>query len=89
MDTTAVKNPLRILRLRQVIERTGLSRSTIYDHISIGEFPKQISLGPRSVGWVESEIEEWIANRIEASRSVSKRTRSDAKSRNKASRIAA
>lgn len=68
METVSVKNPLRMLRLRQVMARTGLSRSTIYGHISDDRFPKQVSLGPRAVGWVEMEIEEWIASRIEASR---------------------
>ena len=59
-------HPLRILRLREVTSRTGLSRSTIYQHICNGNFPKQVSLGPQSVGWVEREIEAWIASRIEA-----------------------
>ena len=68
METSSSKAPLRILRLRQVIARTGLSRSTIYDHISNETFPKQISLGPRSVGWIETDIEHWIEERIEESR---------------------
>jgi len=55
-----------ILRLPVVKARTGLSRSTIYLRISEGAFPKPVSLGPRAVGWVESEIAEWIASRIEA-----------------------
>lgn len=54
----------RILRLTEVIERTGLSRSTIYLNISKGIFPKNISLGSRSVGWLESEIDTWIQSRI-------------------------
>lgn len=60
--------PTRILRLPEVKERTGLSRSTIYLYISIGAFPESISLGPRAVGWVEAEIEEWVQRRIQASR---------------------
>ncbi len=60
--------PLRILRLRQVAVRTGLSRSTIYQHISSGSFPKQVRLGPQSVGWLEHDIEAWIMSRIEAHR---------------------
>ena len=55
-----------ILRLPTVKARTGLSRSTIYLRISEGGFPKPVSLGPRSVGWVESEIEEWLTERVEA-----------------------
>lgn len=60
--------PLRILRLREVIARTGLSRSTIYERVGKGEFPRQIALGPNSAGWIETEVEAWIASRIAASR---------------------
>lgn len=65
---TTVVHPRRIIRLPQVCSRTGLSRSTIYEHISRGQFPKQINLGPKSVGWLENDIERWIGERIEASR---------------------
>ena len=58
-----------MLRLRQVIARTGLSRSTIYEIINKGNFPRQVSLGSHSVGWVEREVDAWIAERIESSRS--------------------
>jgi len=57
-----------ILRLPTVKNRTGLSRSSIYLKMSEGTFPVPINLGPRSIGWIESEIEEWIQERIEASR---------------------
>lgn len=57
-----------ILRLPDVKTRTGLSRSTIYQHMSEGQFPKPISIGLRAVGWLESEIEEWVARRIETRR---------------------
>lgn len=60
--------PVRILRLRQVIARTGLARSTIYEHIRNGNFPNQIVLGRRSVGWIETEIDAWISGRIRISR---------------------
>ncbi len=60
-----------ILRRPQVSERTGLSRSSIYAKISAREFPKQISLGARSVGWVEHEIEDWLIARIDQSREES------------------
>jgi prophage regulatory protein len=55
----------RILRLSAVIDRTGLKRSTIYEHIAAGTFPKPIRLTLKSVGWVESEIDDWINKRIE------------------------
>lgn len=58
----------QILRLPAVMERTGLARSTIYAFVSDGKFPKPIQLGPRSVGWVEGDVNKWIEQRIEASR---------------------
>jgi prophage regulatory protein len=60
--------PLKILRLDSVMERTGLSRSSIYQKISEKKFPPQISLAANSVGWIESEVEAWIADRISESR---------------------
>lgn len=59
-----------ILRLPAVVRRTGLSRSTIYLRISEGSFPKQISLGGRAVGFLEAEIEEWLAAQVAQSRQV-------------------
>jgi len=53
-----------ILRLPAVIARTGLSRSTIYEHIQRGFFPKQIPLGPRAVGWLDSDISCWIESQV-------------------------
>ena len=57
-----------ILRLPTVKARTGLSRSTIYLRIAEGSFPPPVSLGARAVGWVESEVSDWLVRRIEASR---------------------
>lgn len=57
-----------ILRLPAVRSRTGLSRSTIYLRIANGEFPKPVSLGGRAVGWLEADIENWLTDKIEASR---------------------
>ena len=54
----------RFLRLSEVIERTGLSRSAIYMNISEGTFPQNINLGARSVAWLESEIDAWMQARI-------------------------
>lgn len=59
-----------ILRLPQAIKRTGLSRSSIYLAINAGTFPKPIKLGERSVGFLESEINQWIEQRIEESRNT-------------------
>jgi prophage regulatory protein len=57
-----------ILRLPQVKSQTGLSRSAIYQRISEQKFPKQIDLGGRAVGWLESDIQNWIKQRLAASR---------------------
>ncbi len=59
-----------ILRLPAVKARTGLSRSTIYLRIAERSFPAPVSLGGRAVGWVEGEIQTWLAERIAASRKV-------------------
>lgn len=58
----------KILRLPAVKECTGLSRSTIYLRIANNEFPRPISLGGRSVGWLEEDINEWLEKKIEANR---------------------
>lgn len=57
-----------ILRRPQVEQRTGLSRSSLYQYIKDGAFPRSISLGPRSVGWLESDVNAWIAERVKISR---------------------
>jgi prophage regulatory protein len=57
-----------ILRLPNVKASTGLSRSTIYLRISQGTFPKPVKLGGRAVGWVQTEIQDWLQQQIEASR---------------------
>jgi prophage regulatory protein len=62
--------PEKILRLPNVLDRTGLSRSTIYLRVTEGRFPKPVSLGARAVGWIETEVEEWIARKIEVSREI-------------------
>jgi prophage regulatory protein len=58
---------LEILR-RQVEAQTGLSRSTIYQKIKERTFPLPISLGANSVGWIKTEIDEWLAARVKLSR---------------------
>lgn len=58
-------SPQTILRLKEVLQRTGLSRATIYTRIKKGEFPHQVSLGTRSVGWLKREVEDWINRRIQ------------------------
>jgi len=62
--TTKSDSLKTILRLPQVIERTGRGRASIYADIGKGVFPRPIPLGGRSVGWLESEVDGWIETRI-------------------------
>lgn len=62
--------PRKILRMPIVLDRTGLSRSTVYQRVTEGRFPRPVSLGARAVGWIETEVEEWIASRIEIRREI-------------------
>lgn len=66
--TQKIREALAILRRKQVEARTGLSRSTIYARVADGTFPKPVNIGPRAVGWVESEISDWLNTRVEQSR---------------------
>ena len=67
-ENTNEPPPVGILRRPQVEARTGMSRSTIYARIQDGTFPRPILLGSRSVGWIEHEIDDWLQQRIKASR---------------------
>ncbi len=73
--TAPIQNALTILRRKEVEARTRLSRSTIYSKIQSSRpalydptFPKPIALGAKAVGWVEAEIDAWIAAQIKISR---------------------
>lgn len=62
MDTNA--NPSdRIIKIRDVIAMTGLSRSSIYLQIKNGTFPAQVKLSTRSSGWLCSEVNRWLVSR--------------------------
>jgi prophage regulatory protein len=54
----------RILRFAQVEDRTGLKHSAIYERMSEGTFPRPVALGLKARGWLESEITEWIEQRV-------------------------
>ncbi|TKV11700.1 AlpA family transcriptional regulator [Citrobacter sp. wls619] len=54
----------RLLRLAQVLDKTGLKRSQIYSYMKEEQFPKSIKIGPSSVAWLESEIDEWINQKL-------------------------
>ncbi|MEZ8485604.1 AlpA family transcriptional regulator [Vibrio splendidus] len=51
---------MRFLKLKEVMQKTALSRSAIYRKMNDDEFPKSISLGERAVAWVEKEVDEWM-----------------------------
>ncbi|MEO1968426.1 MAG: AlpA family phage regulatory protein [Sphingomonadaceae bacterium] len=52
----------RLIRLPEVLNLTGISRSSLYLKIDLGLFPKQIRLGPNMVAWHESAVLDWVAN---------------------------
>ena len=57
-----MRQPDRIIRLKTVLARTGLSQSTIYRKIAEGTFPTQIKISTNGAGWKESDINRWVAN---------------------------
>jgi prophage regulatory protein len=57
---------VKLLKLDDVIELSGLSRSSVYSLAQQGKFPKPLKLSKRSSAWVEDELKEWIAERIKA-----------------------
>lgn len=62
-DLTSEQKVGRVIRLKEVMHRTGLGRSTIYRWMGEGKFPKAIKLGGHSVAWVEQEIDRWLRER--------------------------
>jgi prophage regulatory protein len=66
--TISMTRPNRILRLKSVLERTGLSRSTLYRKIQKGSFPAQLRISERCIGWRENGIERWLSNPMYYSR---------------------
>jgi prophage regulatory protein len=60
----SANSPGRILRLKSVLERTGLSRSTLYRKMQLGTFPKQLRISIRCAGWRESDVEAWLRNPV-------------------------
>ena len=55
---------MRLIRIKEVRHLTGLSTASVYRKVKANEFPQSISLGARTVGWVESEVLEWVESRI-------------------------
>ena len=73
----SVPPPLSILRLKDVVARTKLSRSSIYSKMAAGDFPASLTLGPRAVGWLESDVASWIRGRALSSRKDGSSTLAD------------
>ena len=57
----------KLYRLKQVLELTGLSRSSLYSLIKTGQFPEQINIGLRAVAWRAGDVIDWIDSRIRIS----------------------
>jgi prophage regulatory protein len=72
-ELRASNNTLHIIRLPQVCSVTGLRRSMIYRLEAEQGFPNRVKIGIRAVGWIESEVQAWVAQRVEASRRALKR----------------
>jgi prophage regulatory protein len=68
----------KLIRLGTVLSLTGLSRSSVYAYVAAGTFPASVNIGARSVAWVESDVNDWIAARIMEQRK-SQRSRAEAK----------
>jgi prophage regulatory protein len=60
--TKTMPEPDRIIRLKTVLHRSGLSRSTVYRKIKEGTFPPQVPISANGAGWSEAEINRWVAN---------------------------
>ena len=58
----------KVIRMKDVIGFTGLSRSAIYQKIACNQFPKQIRLGARAVGWLLDEVNNWVEHQVKVSR---------------------
>lgn len=56
---------MNILNIERVTEKTSLGRSTLYAYMKNGRFPASVRLGERHVGWLESEVDDWVKARVE------------------------
>jgi prophage regulatory protein len=72
---TSRMSSIQLLRLPQVIERTGVKKTKLYGLQKEGDFPMRIQITANSVGWVEEEVNAWIAERVAASRQRQLRVR--------------
>ena len=66
LDAKQSRDEARLIRLREVMAKTGLSRSYVYALAQKGQFPQPVKLTERSSAWIESEVQSWIDSRIQA-----------------------
>lgn len=55
---------MKLIKIKEVMNVTTLSRASIYKYMNLGRFPRHVSLGGRAVAWVEEEVEDWVAQRV-------------------------
>lgn len=60
-----MQKQVAIERKPSVLQRTGMSNSTLYEEVAAGRFPKPVKIGARSVGWISTEVDAWIEQRIQ------------------------
>ena len=65
---TPTTAPMSLIRLPQVCKSTGLGRSMIYQLEATQRFPRRVRIGVRAVGWLEAEVQQWIAERVKTRR---------------------
>ena len=68
MEASKSSRPIQILRLPEVCKTTGLGRSMVYQLEAAQRFPARVRISDRAVGWVEEEVQGWLAERIQRSR---------------------
>lgn len=66
MEYNTINTAPAILRMREVTRVTGLSKASIYRMVNAGTFPGSVPLGIKAVGWLRSDVEGWIAGRVQA-----------------------
>ena len=71
ISSSATNESVKILRLPQVCEVTGLCRSMIYQLEADLRFPQRVKIGVRAVGWLDNEVNAWLIRRIALSRTRS------------------
>ena len=65
-STDSPRMPIRMLKLSQVVERTGLGKTSIYDLQKGGRFPRSVHVTSHSVRWIEAEVQTWLEHQAQA-----------------------